>query len=238
MRYAKQEIFQIFIGTFQLFNNLPQFGILLNRNDKIVHTMTYRVSRKRSTTTFKINDQYCKVFLTPEFCFKKNHWVWRVGYAISKSKRQINDWYKNKKNKRANNLRSHLTGKGGFKSSSYGLKKVLLMRWQLEPGDCLYIDCTSRRPAKQFQVWSRWLAYHPDWESDFFARKFWWHRPPYASEPLYKLGEIKAKVPADPLAPVVRENYFDCFLFHPFPGVLEDMLQSMVGKDCQSNQVQ
>jgi hypothetical protein len=200
--------------------------------------MTHRVCRKRSTTTFKINDQYCKLFLTPEFCFTGNHWVWRVAYAISKSKRQLNDWYQNKKNKRASNMRSHLTGKGGFKSINQGFKHLLVARWQLEPGDCLYLDCTSRHPDKQFKAWSRWLAYHPDWSVDWEALKFWWHRPPYAAEPLYELGKITGVVPADPLAPAVGEKYFECFLFHPFPGVLEDMLQSTAETNYQSDQAQ
>ena len=200
--------------------------------------MTHRVCRKRSTTTFKVNDQYCKLFLTPLYQYRPNHWVWKVGFAVSKSKRQLNDWYYERSNRRSKKLHSQLTGKAGIKTITQGFNQVLLQRWNLEPGDCLFIDCTSIEVEKQFHAFSRWLRYHPDWEVDFNGKVFWWHRPPYARDPLYELGRITPVVPADPLAPLVDEKYFQSFLFHPFPGVLEDMLQSTAQTDCQSDQAQ
>jgi len=188
--------------------------------------MTYRVCRKRSTTTFKVNDQYCKVFLTPLYEYEPNHWVWKFGFAVSKSKRQLNDWYQKKKNQRSRLLHTQITGKSGVIPIIRGFDCVLRMRWQLEPGDAVYIDSTSARRHTQFRAFLRWLPRHPDWEADCFNKIFWWHRPPYAGDPLYKMGKIIPVVPEDPLAPLVSEQYFQSFLFHPYPGVLEDMLQS------------
>ena len=200
--------------------------------------MTYRVCRKRSTTTFKVNDQYCKLFLTPLYEYEPNHWVWKFGFAVSKSKRQLNDWNEERGNRRSRLLHSQITGKGGMKTIIQGFHHVLLMRWNLEPGDCLFIDCTSAEADKQFKAFSRWLRYHPDWEVDYHNKKFWWHRPPYAGDPLYSMGKITPKVPADPLAPLVDAAYYEPFLFHPHPGVLEDMLQSKSETENQSCQVQ
>lgn len=190
--------------------------------------MTYRVCRKRSTSTFKVNDQYCKVFLTPSFCFKDNHWAWKVGFAVSKSKRQLNDWYQERKNKRARQLRTQLTGKGGFKTISRGFKTVLNLRWNLEPGDCLFLDCTSKEPDKQFHAWSHWLERHPDWLVNFENLQFWWHRPPYHMDPIYQMAKVIPTVPVNPLAPSVGEQYFDGFLIDLLPAAREDMLQSTV----------
>jgi hypothetical protein len=200
--------------------------------------MTYRLSRKRSTTTFKINDQYCKVFLTPVEQFNTDNWVWKVGFAVSKSKRQLNDWNSERKNKRAQQLRNSISGRSGIKTITEGFRQVLLMRWNLEPGDALFIDCTSKKADAQFRAFSRWLDYHPDWNSDVISKMFWWHRPPYGGDPIYELGRIIPVVPEDPLAPLVDEQYFACFRVDFHPGVLEDMLQSMVGKSNQSDPVQ
>lgn len=200
--------------------------------------MTYRVCRKRSTTTFKINDQYCKVFLTPIKEFNPGRWVWKVGFAISKSKRQLNDWDKRKKNKRSVNLHNQISGRSGIKTITEGFRQVLLMRWNLEPGDALFLDCTSKKPDAQFRSWSRWLRYHPDWNVDVIDKAFWWHRPPYGGDPIYEMGRIIPVVPEDPLAPLVDEQYFACFRVDFHPGVLEDMLQSMVQKSNQSDPVQ
>lgn len=200
--------------------------------------MTYRVCRKRSTTTFKVNDQYCKLFLSPLHEYEPNHWVWKFGFAVSKSKRQLNDWYNQRSNQRSKLLHTQITGKAGMKTISQGFHEVLLMRWNLEPGDCLFIDCTSAKADKQFNAFSRWLRYHPDWEVDAYNKKFWWHRPPYAGDPLYSIGKIIPKVPANPLAPSVDAAYYEPFLFHPHPQVLEGMLQSKIETENQSSPAQ
>jgi len=200
--------------------------------------MTYKVCRKRSTTTFKINDQYCKLFFTPLRQWNRDHWIWEIGFAVSKSKRQINDWYARKKNKRANKLKSQITGKSGIKPLNTALPLVLKFRWKIEPGDCMFLDCQSNQPDKQFRAYKYWLKHHPDWGLDVEHKRLWWHRPPYLGDPLYELGRIIPMVPADPLAPVVDGKYFESFLFDPFPGVLEDMLGSMVQTGSQSDQAQ
>ena len=200
--------------------------------------MTYRVCRKRSTTTFKINNQYCKVFLTPLRRWEGEYWIWQLSFAVSKSKRQINDWYKNKKNKSVLNLKNQITGRSGIKTITEGFRQALLLRWGLEPGDILFLDCTSKEADKQFRAFCRWLRYHPEWTVDVENKVFWWQRPPYRFDPLYEMGRIIPVVPEDPLAPVVEQQYFECFRVDFHPGVLEDMLQSMVQTHCQSDQVQ
>lgn len=200
--------------------------------------MTYRVCRKRSTTTFKLGDQYCKVFLTPRYPYVNDRWLWKFGFAVSKSKRQLNDWYKGKKNKRAEKLRENLTGRQGIKTITQGFHHVLLMRWLIEPGDALFIDCTSIQKFKQFRAFYRWTKQHPDWVVLPSERLFMWYRPPYWNDPIYECGKITAAVPADPTAPVVESAYYECFLLDPDPEVLQDMLRSRVEIENQSDLVQ
>lgn len=200
--------------------------------------MTYRVCRKRSTTTFKLGDQYCKLVLEPNYVYVDDRWVWKFGFAVSKSKRQLNDWYNERKNKRAKNLGSRLTGKQGMKTISQGFHHALLMRWQIEPGDVVYIDCRSVNSEKQFRAYYRWTAKHPDWVILPNERLFMWYRPPYWNDPIYQCGKITGVVPADPTAPVVESAYYECFLLDPDPEVLEDMLRSKVETKNQSDLVQ
>lgn len=164
--------------------------------------------------------------------------MWQVHVAVSKSKRQLNDWYKEKKNKRCNNLKSHLTGKSGIKILTTSVNSILKLRWNLEPGDCLYIDCQSCKADKQFRTYYYWVKNHPDCCIDTEKKRVWWHRPPYVGDALYEMGRIIPVVPEDRAAPLVGEQYFECFRVDFHPGVLEDMLQSMVQTDSQSTQAQ
>jgi hypothetical protein len=200
--------------------------------------MTYKVCRKRSTTTFKINNQVCKVFLNPLFKGENGHWIWELSFAIGKSKRDLNDWFNQRKNKRANRIKKRLTGKNGLKPLNKAAQISLQMRWQIEPGDCILVNCQSKYVYKQFKAMFYWLKHQPDIVHNSFKKQLWWHRPPYPGDPIYELGKIIPAAPANPLAPVVDLNYFDSFRVEFHPQVLEDMLKSMVQKSNQSDQVQ
>ena len=70
--------------------------------------------RKFTTSTFFVEGQLCKIFFQPLSTFNKNHVVWNVGFAIGKSKRQLNDWYWKRKNKRSRSIRNKMIGKSGL----------------------------------------------------------------------------------------------------------------------------
>ena len=61
--------------------------------------MTYRLRRQLISTKFKINKSLCKLFIEPWAEYQKGFWVWNVGFAVGKSERQLNDWYRRRKNK-------------------------------------------------------------------------------------------------------------------------------------------
>ena len=44
---------------------------------------------------------------------------------------------------------------------------MLKLRWIVEPGDVIFLDCTSGDPERQFKAWSRWHKYHPEWTIDY-----------------------------------------------------------------------
>lgn len=177
--------------------------------------MTYRVRRHTTSRTFKVNGQLCKVFLEPCNEYEPGYWIWNVGFAIGKSRRQINDWYWKRKNKRRRTLTSNLTGKTGIKAIKTAFNTVLEMRWAIEPGDCLMLDCTSKEPLKQFNAWYRWHKHHPEWAIDYQELKYYWYRPPFPSDKIWQNFDIVKVLPEDLLANTHELNYFNCFRAFP-----------------------
>ena len=177
--------------------------------------MTYRVRRKFTSSTFRVEGQLCKIFLEPVFEYAPGYWIWNVGFAIGKSRRQLNDWYWRRKNKRRKSLDRRIVGRSGVKAIRRGFEEVLRLRWNIEPGDGLIIDSTSANPDKQFHAFSRWHRYHPEWVIDYVKKEFIWYRPPYNEDPIRQTFDIIPAIPADRLANTVGERYFDCFLVRP-----------------------
>ena len=177
--------------------------------------MTYRIRRKFTSSTFKVEGQICKIFLEPIKEYEPGYWFWNTGFAVGKSIRQLNDWYWKRKNKRVRRMQNKFTGKSGIKTIRAGFEEVLRLRWCIEPGDCIALDCTSGDPDRQFRAWSRWHKYHPEWIIDYENKEFLWHRPPYGDDPIRKDFNIVPLIPEDPLANTFRENYFECFRAYP-----------------------
>ena len=190
--------------------------------------MSYRVRRKFTSSKFYVEGQICKIFMEPHYEIRPGFWLWNVGFAIGKSNRQINDWYNKRKNKRCRSMYKKMTGqRAGFKAVKKGFEKVLRMRWLIQPGDILLLDCTSGDPGKQFKAWSRWHRYHPEWTFSVEKLEWYWHRPPYIDDPVRKDFNIRAITPEDPLANTDGSRYFDCFRVEP----------KVKGKDLSMDQI-
>ena len=124
--------------------------------------MTYRPHRRTLTSTIKVGNHLCKVFISPWDDVPDGTVVWKVGFAVGKSRRQINDWYRVRRNKHYRSLHKHMTGTEGFKTIPRGFNEVLRLRWLIPAGDTIFIDCTSADPEKQWKTFSRWRRWHPD----------------------------------------------------------------------------
>ena len=173
--------------------------------------MNQRVRRKFTSYKFCVNGQICKFFLEPKKEYLPGFYFWNVGFAIGKSNRQLNDWYKEKKNKRANKLRKKLTGKSGIKPLSIAFRKMMELRWIMEPGDALVIRCHSLDPEKEFKALLRWQRKYSDWMVNEKDREIMWYRPPYPHEDIYERYNIIKKIPEDPFLIAQGSNYLLCF---------------------------
>lgn len=178
--------------------------------------MSYRVSRHNISTTFRVGDQLCRVTFAPWYEYRPGHHIWNVGFVVGKSKRQLNDWYYKRKNKRTRGITKKIVGRSGIATIARGFQTVLRLRWKIPPGDLIVLDCTSGNPEQQFKVWSRWHKHHPEWLINYEEMKFFWYRPPYPDDQIWKSGfRIIPVTPEDPLENTAGERYFDCFRIAP-----------------------
>lgn len=180
--------------------------------------MSYRVCRKFTSSTFRVDNHVCRVSIKPYYEYQPGFWIWNVGFAVGSSRRQVNDWHNNRRNKRAASLHKQLVGRSGMKAIRRGFEEVLKLRWTIEPGDGIVLDCTSGDPERQFHAWSRWHRHHPEWVIDKEKREFLWYRPPYSHDLLRKYFDVKGFTPADPMMNTQDLGYFDCFLIRPKGG--------------------
>ena len=67
------------------------------------------------------------------------------------------------------------------------------------------------KPEQQFKIGHRFVKRHPVWTIDYENKIFFWHRPPYANDPIWEDHEIIGKIPANPLQNTENNLYFDCF---------------------------
>ena len=89
--------------------------------------MTQRVRRKFTSSKFRVNNYLCKTFLEPVEEYDCGFYIWNIALAIGKSNRQLNDWYRMRKNKRARSLKSKLTGRDGLKALRKGYEQIMKM---------------------------------------------------------------------------------------------------------------
>ena len=177
--------------------------------------MTQRVRRKFTSSKFRVNNYLCKTFLEPVEEYDCGFYIWNIAFAIGKSNRQLNDWYRMRKNKRARSLKSKLTGRDGLKALRKGYEQIMKMRWLIEPGDALSAVCTSKDAEKQFWAFHRWIRRHPEIGINYANREFIWYRPPFPRDPVRKQFKIIPVLPSDRLISTTGSSYYDCFLVRP-----------------------
>ena len=177
--------------------------------------MSYRVRRKFTSSKFCINGQICKIFIDPKKEYQKGFYLWNAGFAVGKSNRQLNDWYKGKKNKRARSLQGKLVGKSGLKTLKRAYEEFFKLRWKIEPGDALLVECTSAKPDSQFHAFWRWFSRHSDILVDYETKSYYWYRPPFPDDVVWKDFNIIPLVPDDPLLEISGSRYNDCFRIQP-----------------------
>jgi len=104
--------------------------------------------------------------------------VWLASLAVSKSKRQINDWMDRRKNTRVRRLDTSLTGKIGNGVQAIAIRQVRKWVNELPEGHSMTLRCESALPEKQFRVWQKWFKKHEDieWEINKDFKSFFFYK--------------------------------------------------------------
>jgi len=179
--------------------------------------MSYRVRRKFTSSEFFVDGQRCKIFFEPDEEFEPGFWSWNVGFAVGKSSRQLNDWYRRRNNRRARTLQGKFTGRSGVKAILKGFEEVRRLRWKIPPGDFFVLTCDSGNPEKQFRAYMAIKRKYPDIIVCEEKKEFYWHRPPFYNDKVWDYFHVLGFTPTDPLASIDDQSYFDCFYVRTSP---------------------
>lgn len=92
--------------------------------------------------------------------------VWLICIAVSKSKRQLNDWLNQRKNKRVYSLSRNMTGKSGPQPLFWAFKQMLIIEQRLPVMDGLWFWFDAVEKDKQRRVYMKWFDRYasPNWK--------------------------------------------------------------------------
>jgi hypothetical protein len=140
--------------------------------------MTFRIKQRKKVFTVNIGRGYIlKMRLLPWWRTTTGR-VWIVSLAVSRSKRQINDWMNRKQSQRVRRLDISLTGKIASKAQIIAVRQLREWVNELPYQHVIHLKCESALPDKQFQVWKKWFErrenmrweINPDTKSFFFYK--------------------------------------------------------------------
>ena len=136
--------------------------------------MKYKVK----TIYFKPENTYIKLRLI-KWGRLQEQTFWLLSLAISKSKRQLNDWLNKRKNKRAKKLSAQLIGNSGLLPQLMAVRHLRVWTEELHPGECIFFLCESKEKFKQFKVYSRWFKQRENngWHTDPAKLLFYYVKP-------------------------------------------------------------
>ena len=140
--------------------------------------MSLRTKRKKQVFTKNIGAGYLLVMRLLPLIRTQKGCVWLASLAVSKSRRQINDWMNRRPNARTRQLDTSLTGKIGNGVQAIAIRQVRQWMTILPVGDSMSFRCESAEAEKQFRVWMRWFQTHEPgvWEINAEHKSFFFYK--------------------------------------------------------------
>jgi len=142
--------------------------------------MTYRIKQKKKTFILKLTGKAILKMQIIPWIRTSGGTVWLASLAVSKSKRQINDWIERKQNSRVRKLDAMLTGTIGNGVQAIAIRQVRKWVDEHPEGHSISLRCESVFPDKQFRVWKKWFERHEhsDWEINDEFKSFFFYKKP------------------------------------------------------------
>lgn len=90
-------------------------------------------------------------------CFSpsENHTVWSVGLVIGDTRRQCNDWYECKKNRRQRKVYGKITGDVGLEGLRIGFNFIKRLIDKIDYGDFIVIRWEDKKRQKTYEFLKR-----------------------------------------------------------------------------------
>ena len=125
--------------------------------------MTYRVSRKNKVITSKLpNGDRFKVIRRP-FKFPTGGYLWLVAMVASKSNRALNDWIRERNNrKRVKKLNNFHPKKRDVKAFCIAGNAVKDWVKEIPEGDALVFRAEGAKVDQLFRLYKNWWTTHED----------------------------------------------------------------------------
>ena len=125
--------------------------------------MTYRVSRKNKVITSKLpNGDRFKVIRRP-FKFPTGGYLWLVAMVASKSNRALNDWIRERNNrKRVKKLNNFHPKKRDVKAFCIAGNAVKDWVKEIPEGDALVFRAEGAKADQLFRLYKNWWTTHED----------------------------------------------------------------------------
>jgi len=146
----------------------------------LVKFMTYRPKRKIKRFILKTDqDQWVAITAKP-WVYVNKTCVWLVVLGVSKSRRQLSDWFHNRKTKRARKLKHSMSGHSGTKPLTWGFSKLKELQDHIFWYDGLWFWFDAVKKDKQRRVYMKWFKRKgaENWQYIESADSFYYFKDP------------------------------------------------------------
>lgn len=119
--------------------------------------MTYRSKRKIKRFILKTSNKQWVALTASPWVHVDSTCVWLVVLGVSKSRRQLSDWLKNRKTKRARKLKNSMSGTSGARPLIWAFQKLSEIQAYIPYYDGLWFWFDAVEKDKQRRVYLKWF---------------------------------------------------------------------------------
>lgn len=128
--------------------------------------MTFRAKRKPYKKYLRTKNKEWAVFIVKPWVKVGPTVVWLICIAVSKSKRQLNDWLNQRKNRRVYSLSRNMTGKSGAQPLYWAFRQMFIAEDLIPVMDGIWFWFDAVEKDKQRRVYMKAFSKYanPHWQ--------------------------------------------------------------------------
>lgn len=110
---------------------------------------------------------------------KENYTIWNVGVVIAKTRRQCNDWYMKRDNKRKRKIRYKSTGKVGLEGLNIAFSSIKSLVEDIKDGEYIAINFADEKRKRAYKYLERLGFYLGEYDYEdcyvYYKQKSMWN---------------------------------------------------------------